>query len=234
MNAPRESGVAMRQSFVLTLLIVLSATLLAGLGPGFPRAQAHAGYQRSEPAFAAELANAPTRIDLWFVQELFRRAGANTITLTDGDGVEWPTGAVVIDDEDRRHMATAIPGTLPANRYLVQWTNLSAEDGDTDEGMSVFYVGRAPTAAEREADRALAAELLIPYPGDSQPAGPSASPAESGPNAEGTAHEGHAADAAVDEPRLGGTATAPLVMAAISGTAVIGLVWGRWAARRRE
>lgn len=221
----------MQQIRVVALLVILSATFLAGLGPGFPRAQAHAGYERSEPVFAAELAVTPTEINLWFTQELFRRAGANTITLMDGDGTEWPTDTVVLDDNDRHHLWADILQPLPSNRYLVQWTNLSAEDGDADEGTYVFYVGRAPTADERETDRALAADLFIPYPSESQPAGPSASPVQSGPDTEGAAHEVHAADA--EEPKAGGIAAAPIVMAAISGVAVTGLVLGQWAVRRR-
>lgn len=55
---------------------------------------------------------------------------------------------------------------MPPGRYLVSWTNLSADDGDDDDGVYPFHVGREPTADEVSADRALAQDLLIPYPGD--------------------------------------------------------------------
>ena len=48
----------------------------------------------------------------------------------------------------------------------MSWQNLSADDGDDDSGMYPFYIGRGPSEAEEAADRELASDLLIPYPGD--------------------------------------------------------------------
>ena len=155
-----------------------AAVLLAALG-GFcaalaalGTADAHAAYAASTPAFAAVLDAAPERIELRFTQQLFRREDANRITLErSDDDASIALGEIEIDNVDRASMRAELLAPLRPGRYLVGWQNLSADDGDSDRGSYPFYVGRSPTAAEQAADRALAAELLIPYPGD-EPAEP--------------------------------------------------------------
>lgn len=154
-------------AFIGALLLALLIALLHGV----PRIAAHAAYERSEPAFAAELETAPARLDLWFSQQLFRQAGANTFALLDAEGSQIAAGELSLDRDDRSHAFAEISLDLPPGRYFIAWVNLSADDGDDDEGRSVFYVGRAATAAEIEEDRVLAAELLVPYPGDADQAG---------------------------------------------------------------
>ena len=150
---------------LLALLAVLGG-LCAALAVAAPAA-AHAAYASSTPAFGAVLEAAPAQIELRFTQQLFRRAGANQLRLERaGDGAAITLGDVMIDNTDRAAMRTRVLDPLPPGRYLVSWQNLSADDGDTDSGVYPFYVGVAPDAEKEAADRALAAELLIPYPGD--------------------------------------------------------------------
>jgi methionine-rich copper-binding protein CopC len=147
------------------LALVLALSGLAMLASPRP-ALAHAAYESSTPEFGEVLDAAPAAIELRFTQELFRREGANTITLTGAEGEALPLGEAVVQNDDRRRLTAAVSGALPPGRYLVSWTNLSADDGDDDAGSYPFYVGREPTADEVSADRALAQELLIRYPGD--------------------------------------------------------------------
>ena len=152
----------------LALLVVLAA-LGAALTAIAPTA-AHAAYAASTPAFGEVLDAAPAQIELRFTQQLFRREGANTIRLErSADGAEIPLSPVAIDNADRSAMRADLPprqAPLPPGRYLVSWQNLSADDGDTDSGSYPFYIGQGPNAEDEAADRALAAALLIPYPGD--------------------------------------------------------------------
>ncbi len=149
------------------LLAVSLAALGLGLFAGFRPASAHAAYEESEPPFAAVLEASPERILLRFTQELFRREGANTITLTNLDtAAPVRLGQIEIANQDRHVMSAAVLESLTVGRYEVAWTNLSAEDGDADTGAYPFYVGREPTAAEVESDRETAIALLITYPGD--------------------------------------------------------------------
>ena len=149
----------------LALLSVLAALLLGLIGATDPAA-AHAGYRESSPAFAEELSAAPERIELHFTQQLFRRSGANTLELFGPAGLLEGLGPGVIDNDDRGLLFLQLDVPLPPGRYLVRWTNLSADDGDSDEGIYPFYVGRGATLEERDLDRELAADLLIPYAGD--------------------------------------------------------------------
>ena len=130
-------------------------------------ASAHAAYESSSPEFAAVLSEPPSEIRIRFTQELFRREGANGITLTHLDGgAEVRLGEPRIDNEDRHVMTASVDEELERGRYVVSWTNLSAEDGDSDSGSYPFYLGRSPTPTEEQEDRRNASELLIVYPGD--------------------------------------------------------------------
>ena len=146
---------------------------------------AHAAYQSSSPSFGEVLTQSPSEISVRFTQELFRRAGANSLTLQQvrGDVVdEWDLPEPEIGNEDRHVMRLIVDVELSPGRYVVSWTNLSAEDGDSDSGSYPFYISRQPEDDEIELDRLIAAELLIAYPGDDvkqaepEVADPSASP----------------------------------------------------------
>ena len=147
---------------LLTLLLSAAVAWLSA-----PEAHAHAAYESSSPEFAQVLSQSPSEISIRFTQELFRREGANAITLTHvGSGTDVPVEEPAIDNDDRHVMTVAVKEDLQPGRYVVTWTNLSAEDGDADSGSYPFYVARDPTAAEVEEDRQTAADLLIVYPGD--------------------------------------------------------------------
>lgn len=157
-----------RTSSAVLLVALLTALggLCVALGLVAPAA-AHAAYASSTPAFGAVLDAAPAQIELRFTQQLFRREGANQLRLERAaDGAAIALSDVTIDNADRAAMRAQLLEPLPPGRYLVSWQNLSADDGDTDSGVYPFYVGVGPSAEEEAADRALAVELLIAYPGD--------------------------------------------------------------------
>ena len=206
---------------------VLAALILAALAPlpgGPPPAHAHASYERSEPAFAAELTQSPSRIDIWFSQQLFRQQGANTFLLREINpalaeahtpaaevGV-ITSGELTLDDDDRFHAFAVLHVELPEGRYRVEWTSLSADDGDASSGRFVFYVVRAATAAEVAEDRALAAELFVPYPGDETDAAATDAPPPPRP------------PALRDEEAESGLDATVLAIAAAGLVAIVGLV----------
>ncbi len=195
------------------------AALCAALALTAP-ASAHAAYASSAPAFAAVLDSAPEQIELRFTQQLFRREGANAIWLErSDDGAAIALGDIVIDNADRARMRAALLGPLAPGRYLVAWQNLSADDGDVDQGSYPFYVGRSPTAEEEAADRALAAALLIAYPDDDAPA--TAEEAESEQRAPAVVRR--------EAEPTGGVAASAIVWLALGGAALLAL----GASRRR-
>jgi len=153
-----------RRSFLLLLALLVSAAAGLLFTSG---ASAHAAYESSSPAFGEVLSDSPTEISISFTQEIFRRQGANAITLTHADsGQDVSLGDPLIDNDHRHVMTASVEDVLEPGRYIVAWTNLSAEDGDADSGSFPFYVAREPTAAEVGEDRRTAAELLILYPED--------------------------------------------------------------------
>ena len=221
---PRGS-VSVRRGRIAAAVLAALVAGRAGAAAGRPAAGvlAHANYERSEPAFAAELAESPERIDIWFSQQLFRQEGANTFTLTAEDGGEVAAGELTLDSDDRQHAFAILDAVLPEGRYFVDWTNLSADDGDTAAGRFVFYVGRAATDAEVAEDRALADELLVAYPDDS--AAESAAGAGAPPPP--------LPAVVVEEEAESGLHAAVIGIAAVSLLAIAGLVAGRGRGRRR-
>jgi methionine-rich copper-binding protein CopC len=117
-------------------LASLAAALIIGVG----LASAHAGYARSEPGAGAVVAEAPARVQVWFTQDMFRRAGANWLHVTGPDGSEVTAGDAAIDDDDRRHMWVELQPNLPPGEYTVTWHTLSSEDSDEEEGTFTFRV----------------------------------------------------------------------------------------------
>lgn len=122
------------------LLIVV----LAGTPDG---AYAHAGYERSEPAENAVLAESPARVDMYFSQEMSRSEGLPTVTVVNEAG-DVIADAPVLDDDDRTHMYVELPPELPPKRYTVIWHSLSDEDGEEAQGAFHFYVGSGPEETE--------------------------------------------------------------------------------------
>lgn len=103
-------------------------------------AEAHSRYVRSEPGQGAVIASEPERVEIWFTQDLFRRQGENWILVFGPDGDEVQSGEAQIDDDDRRHMWVKLQSPLAPGEYRVEWRNLSAEDGDNDEGELAFIL----------------------------------------------------------------------------------------------
>jgi len=142
MPASASRPAARRVRVALLLLAVLACGSIA-------TAQAHSEYDRSEPAADARIPRAPARVDVWFTQELFRRAGANTLTVHAPDGRQVDDATPVIDDSDRTHLSVGLTGPLEPGGYHVTWSSLSAIDGDTAEGFFAFTIdpsAPAPTA----------------------------------------------------------------------------------------
>ncbi len=108
-------------------------------------AHAHSAYLRSNPGADAIITSSPAQIDIWFSQELFRRKGENAIHVSGLDGEEVSRGETQIDDDDRTHIWVELLPNLPAGKYLVEWKNISLEDGHPSTGSFNFSIN--PQAA---------------------------------------------------------------------------------------
>lgn len=113
--------------------------------------RAHADYERSDPPAGAELAEAPTQVQIWFTQELFRRQGENRIEVYAADGERVDLDDAAIADDDRRLMSISLQPDLPDGLYTVRWHTLSADDGHPGDGEFTFVVGDATIAPAESA-----------------------------------------------------------------------------------
>jgi methionine-rich copper-binding protein CopC len=144
---------------------VVVSLLLAGI------AYAHSRYVRSEPGAEAIVASAPTRVDIWFSQEVFRRKGENTIRVTAPDGSLASVGDTTVDDDDRTHIWVQLRPDLPPGVYEVNWRNVSVEDGHPYEDTFRFTIDPQAAATSTPMNRPAPsgqAAAALPTP---QPAG---------------------------------------------------------------
>ncbi|MEZ4621641.1 MAG: copper resistance protein CopC [Caldilineaceae bacterium] len=124
---------------------------------------AHATYDHSEPAADATLPTAPTVVRIWFTEELFRRAGMNSIEVYRADGTRVDGDDATIDDDDRSLMQVSLTPELPDGRYTVQWKTLSADDGHEGSGEFTFTIG-APASTTPAAATAAPATATVVSP----------------------------------------------------------------------
>jgi methionine-rich copper-binding protein CopC len=146
------------------LLAVLGGLLIVG------SAHAHAAYRRSEPGADAIVAKPPERVDIWFTQELFRRQGENWIRVIGPSSDAVQIGDTQIDDDDRKHIWVNLQSDLEAGSYLVEWRNLSVEDGHSEEGSFSFTLDPRAEATSTPMGEEPPVEAATPTP----PASPSA------------------------------------------------------------
>ncbi len=136
-NSLTPSNTPSKAAHIKALLIGL---FIAGGLLFVETALAHSAYLRSNPGADAIIATAPAKVEIWFSQELFRRKGENTIHVSGADGQEVSSGETQIDDDDRTHIWVEVLPNLPAGTYLVEWRNISVEDGHSTEGSFNFTI----------------------------------------------------------------------------------------------
>ncbi len=146
-----------KRSVVCAVLISLIGTLILT-----SIVLAHSRYVRSTPGDGAIIATAPTRVDIWFSQELFRRKGENVITVTGPDGTEVSVGDTSIDDDDRTHIWVKVKSDVPAGVYQVAWKNVSLEDGHDFAGSFSFTID--PKALATSTPMGTPTEIGAPTP----------------------------------------------------------------------
>jgi methionine-rich copper-binding protein CopC len=147
-----------RLTIALTLLITLVGLLIRYPAVG----RAHAEYDRSEPPANAVIPAAPPEVHVWFSQELFRRAGANSLAVFGPAGTPVDNGDARIDDDDRTHLRVSLPTGLPAGLYTVKWHTLSVEDGHEGSGEFSFTVDPNTSSSETSPAATLTGETPQP------------------------------------------------------------------------
>jgi len=100
---------------------------------------AHSELVKSEPEVGASLENSPAQVTAWFSQELDSQTSNMRVFDAQNRQVDNGDGSVDLNDLDHLTMVVSLP-PLPAGKYTVHWTSVSAEDGDAEEGEFTFSV----------------------------------------------------------------------------------------------
>ena len=120
----------------LSLFGTLLWTLVAS-----PIAYALAELTQSTPEANSTLTTAPTRVMLMFSQGI--DPSGSRFTVTGPDGIPVSQGDSQIDETNQTAMSVELLPSLADGVYSVQWTSLSAEDGNEATGSFTFTIAAA-------------------------------------------------------------------------------------------
>lgn len=122
-------------------------------------AMAHADVVDTEPAVDEVLDQSPSEVQMTFSEEL---DSASSFTVVDPSGDPFDDVAGSLDLNDLERVTLSAPAELAPGRYRVEWSAVSAEDGDTTSGWWGFSV--ADAAGQVPNDRAGKASGRSPLP----------------------------------------------------------------------
>lgn len=103
------------------------------------RVAAHAELDRSNPEAGSTVSGSPDQVEIWFTEEI---AEGSTISVADASGASATAAEAKLDlfDPDRKHLTVELAPNLPDGVYTVEWTSISAEDGDTESDSFTFTI----------------------------------------------------------------------------------------------
>jgi copper resistance protein C len=101
-------------------------------------ARAHAFLDHAVPAVGSTVAKSPTKVTLWFTQDL--EPAFSSATVTDNAGERADNGRITIDPHDKQEMHVGLKPLAPGE-YTVRWHVVSVDTHRT-EGDFSFTVGR--------------------------------------------------------------------------------------------
>ena len=117
------------------LILLLAPPLAAALLPA-TRARAHAFLDHAVPAVGSIVTATPTRVQLFFTQDL--EPAFTGATIANANGQPVATGPAVFDPLNKAEMVLNLPPLVPGH-YKVNWHALSVDTHRT-EGSFAFDV----------------------------------------------------------------------------------------------
>src|SRR5438093_8437452 len=149
-----------RHRRVLLLLIVGLFCSFAALDR--QPTQAHGYILRSVPADRAVLAHSPSRLQIWFTENL--EPQFSTLNMTNEKGTVIPLSEVGVPSNNSTELVARVPETLPDGAYVVTVRAAFASDGHVGTEDVIFWVGKqlgeASVNAGVIAQRAIPLEII--------------------------------------------------------------------------
>ncbi|HEV2406004.1 MAG TPA: copper resistance CopC family protein, partial [Ktedonobacterales bacterium] len=125
---------------VIALLICVLTFLPVGPTAGMmPVASAHAVLVRSDPAADSVAQTPPSRLRLWFSEDLNGLSSRAVVVDTTNREVDLKNSKV--SASDHKELDVGLP-LLPAGTYVVAWRSQSADDGHIEGGSFIFRIAR--------------------------------------------------------------------------------------------
>lgn len=115
----------------IIMLVAVCAVLMTG------PALAHPKLVKAQPAKGAILKKAPTKIQLWFHEELDTKLSNFTVLTQKKERVDNGDAKVNLDE---RKMMEGSVGSLPAGTYTVKWKAAGDDDKVVVVGTFTFYI----------------------------------------------------------------------------------------------
>jgi methionine-rich copper-binding protein CopC len=123
------------------LALALALVWLYGTGGTL----AHAVPERAIPPMDQAVPVMPSTIEVWFSEEVKSEGTRLEVLKLDGTQVDMGNSEVDLQDPTRSRVTVGVHPGLDNGVYVVQWTSVSAIDGDTVSGSYQFTVD--PTAS---------------------------------------------------------------------------------------
>ncbi len=130
------------QTFLRPLgALAVTVALLGLLNSG--SALAHATPERANPSMNTAVPVMPSTIEVWFSEEVNPQGTTLQVLRLDGTQVDQGNAMVDLQDPTRTRVTVGMHEGLDNGEYLVQWTAVSAIDGDATSGSYQFTVDPA-------------------------------------------------------------------------------------------
>lgn len=204
----------------LAAMVAIGIAITFGAG----QALAHAEPERAVPPIDGSVEVAPPVLEVIFSQEV---GEGTTIEVygPDGRAVHAAPAEIDLNDPDRKRVTVQLFGNLPAGVYTVNWTSVSAEDGDTATGSYAFTVTVGGTAAASASPGASPEASPVGSPAAGSSADEAAIPVKEQVNQAGEEAQQRATEEAAREDNIEEGDLGLAVLAGIGAAIVIYLFW---------
>ncbi len=125
--------------------LAMTAAMIALLNSG--SALAHATPERTNPTMNTAVPVMPSTIEIWFSEEVKPEGTTVQVLRLDGTQVDQGNAGIDLKDPTRTRVTVGMHDGLDNGEYLVQWTAVSAIDGDATSGSYQFTVDPAASPA---------------------------------------------------------------------------------------